>query len=106
MAKCPTCDQRVRTPSFFNIDAWGHLRCSHCKARLEMKPLRSFLLGPLVPPLFVLARQGRIYEDIAFVYMFGTIFLILLECGHVKLRLRKRPLAKPEVWLKFNDPSR
>jgi hypothetical protein len=105
MAKCPACDHEVRTPFFLNLDGWTHLRCTQCKARLEMKPPRSFVLGPLIVPLFVLARQGRIFEMIAFVYAFATIFLVLLESMRPKLRLRKKPLAKPTVWLKIDGPS-
>lgn len=105
MAMCPACDHQVRTPSCFNLDGWRHFRCPYCKARLEMKPPRSFLLGALIAPLFVLARQGRIFEITAFVYMFATISLALVESNRPRLRLRKRPLAKPAVWLKFNDNS-
>jgi len=68
MAKCPACDHDVRTPCFLNMYAWRHLLCPHCKARLEMKPPRSFVLAPLMAPLFVLARQGRVLDVIAFVY--------------------------------------
>jgi hypothetical protein len=105
MAKCPACDHDVRTPFFLNLDAWVHLRCGQCKARLELKPPRSFVLGPLMAPLFILARQGRIFEVLAFLFAFATIFLVLLESIRPKLRLRKRPLAKPVVWLKIDDPS-
>ena len=105
MAMCPACDHQVRTPSFLNLDGWRHLRCPYCKARLEMKPPGSFLLGALIAPLFVLARQGRIFEILAFVYMFATIVLVLVESSRPKLRFRKRPLAKPVVWLKIGRPS-
>jgi hypothetical protein len=70
-----------------------------------MKPPRSFVLGPLMAPLFVLARQGRIFEVIAFVYAFATVFLVLLESMRPKVRLRKKPLPKPAVWLKIDGPS-
>jgi hypothetical protein len=106
MQKCPACGNDVRTPFFLNLDGWTHLQCAHCKARLEMIPPRSFLLGPLMAPLFVLARQGRIFEVIAFVYAFVTIFLVLFESSHPKLRLRKKPLAKPVVQLKIDDPAK
>jgi hypothetical protein len=106
MAKCPACDHEVPTPFFLNLDGWTHLCCGQCKARLEMTPPRSFVLGPLMAPLFVLARQGHIFEVIAFVYAFATIFLVLLESMRPKLRLRKRPLAKPAVWLKIDGPSK
>jgi len=102
MAKCPACVQEVATPSFLNLDAWRWLVCPHCKARLEMKPPRSFLLTPLVAPLFVLARQGRIFEVVAFVFMFATFFLLLLECLHPKVQLRKKPLPKPTIRLKID----
>jgi hypothetical protein len=105
MAKCPTCGHDVRTPFFLNLDGWRHLQCSHCQARLEMRPPRSFVLGPLMAPLFVLARRGQVFEVIAFVFAFATIFLVLLESIRPKLRLRKRPLAKPAVWLKIDGPS-
>jgi hypothetical protein len=77
MAKCPACDHHVRTPFFLNIDASRHLLGPHRKARLEMKPPRCFVLAPLIAPLFVLARQGRVLEVVAFVYMSATIFLLL-----------------------------
>src|SRR5579864_7807829 len=99
MAKCPACDRDVRTPLFLNLDGWRHLTCPHCKARLEMKPPRSVVLGPLIAPLFVLARQGRVFEVIAFVYMFATIFLLLVESLRPQVRLRKKPLPKPAIRL-------
>ncbi len=105
MAKCPACDHDVRTPFFLNIDAWRHLLCPHCKARLEMKPPRSFVLAPLMAPLFVLARQGRVLEVIAFVYMFATIFLLLLESVRPKVQLRKKPLPEPTIRLNIDGPS-
>ena len=105
MAKCPACDHDVRTPFFLNIDAWRHLLCPHCKARLEMKPPRSFVLAPLMAPLFVLARQGRVLEVIAFVYMFATIFLLLLESLRPKVQLRKKPLPEPTIRLDIDGPS-
>ncbi|SRR5260370_15568289 len=105
MAACPACNHDVATPFFLNLDAWRHLVCPHCKARLEMKPPRSFVLGPLIAPLFVLARQGRVVEVIAFVFMFATIFLLLLESVLPKVQLRKKPLPKPTIRLNLDGPS-
>ena len=105
MAMCPACNHDIRTPFFLNLDAWTHLTCSRCKIRLEMKPPRSFLLGPIIAPLFVLARQGHVFEIIAFVYMFTTFFLLFLECLNPKVQLRKKSPAKPSVRLNLNDPS-
>jgi hypothetical protein len=105
MAKCPACAREVRTPFFLNLDAWSHLACTQCNARLEMKPPRSALLGPLIAPLFVLARQGRVFEIIAFVFMFATFSLLILECARPKLRLRKKPLPKPAIRLNIDGPS-
>jgi hypothetical protein len=105
MAKCPACDHDVRPPFFLNIDAWRHLLCPHCKARLEMKPPRSFALAPLMAPLFVLARQGRVLEVVAFVYMFATIFLLLLESVRPEVQLRKKLLPEPTIRLNIDGPS-
>jgi hypothetical protein len=105
MATCPACNHDVRTQFFLNMDAWRHLVCPHCKARLEMKPPRSFVLGPLIAPLFVLARKGHAFEITAFVYMFATIFLLLLESAHPKVQLRKKPLPEPSIRLNIDDPS-
>ena len=104
MATCPACNQDVVTPSFLNLDAWRHLVCPHCDARLEMKPLRSFLLAPLMAPLFVLARRGHVTEIIAFAYMFATFFLLLLESFRPKVQLRKKPLPKPTIRLNIDGP--
>jgi hypothetical protein len=106
MPKCPACDNDVRAPFFLNLDAWTHLQCAHCKARLEMIPPRSFLLGPVMAPLFVLARQGHVFEVVAFVYAFVTIFLVLFESFRPKLRLRRKPLAKPVVQLKIDGHAK
>jgi hypothetical protein len=70
-----------------------------------MKPSRSFVFAPLIAPLFVLARQGRVFEVIAFVFMFATIFLLLLESVRPKVRLRKKALPKPDIRLNINGPS-
>lgn len=104
MAPCPACNDDVATPFFLNLDAWRHLVCPHCQARLEMKPPRSVVLAPLVAPLFVLAREGRVFEFIAFVVMFATIFLLVVESVRPKLRLRKRPLPKPTIRLNIDSP--
>jgi hypothetical protein len=105
MAKCPGCNHEVATPFFFNLDAWRHLVCPHCQARLEMKPPRSAIFGPLMPPLFVLARQGRVFEVVAFLFAFATIFLLLLESVRPKVRLRTRPLPNPTIRLNIDGPS-
>jgi len=104
MATCPACDRDVATPFFLNLDAWRHLICPHCQARLEMQPPRSAAFGPLMVPLFVLARKGRVFEVIAFVFAFAIIFLLLLESVCPKLRLRKRPLPKPTIRLNIDGP--
>jgi hypothetical protein len=102
MALCPACKHDVGTPFFLNLDAWRHLVCPQCKARLEMKPPRSVILAPLMAPLFVLARQGRVLEVIAFVFMFATIFLVLLESVRPRLQLRKKPLPEPAIRLNID----
>jgi hypothetical protein len=70
-----------------------------------MKPPRSALFGPLIAPLFVLARHGPAFEVIAFVYMFVTILLLLLEGARPKLQVRKEPLPKPAIRLNIDGPS-
>jgi len=105
MAKCPACNYDMRTPLFLNLDAWTHLACPHCKARLEMKPPRSAAFGPVMVPLFILARRGRAFEVIAFVFSFVTIFLLLFESLRPKLRLRTKPLPKPTIRLNIDGPS-
>jgi hypothetical protein len=105
MAKCPACGHDVRTPCFMNLDGWAHLSCPGCKARLEMTPPRSMVFGPLIAPLFVLARQGRVFGVVAFGFMFVVIFFLLLESLRPKVRLRKKPLPEPSIRLNINDPS-
>jgi DNA-directed RNA polymerase subunit RPC12/RpoP len=104
MAICPTCKNEVTTPSFLNLSAWRNLVCRHCKARLEMKPPRSFLLAPVMAPLFVLGRHRPAIAIIAFVYMFATFFLILLESLLPKVQLRKKPLPEPSIRLNIDGP--
>jgi hypothetical protein len=105
MATCPACSRDAATPFFLNVDAWRHLFCPHCKARLEMKPPRYAVLAPLMAPLFVLARQRRVFEFVAWIFMFATIFLVLLESLRPKVRLRKKPLPDPTIRLNIDGPS-
>ena len=105
MAKCPACGLDVRTPFFMDLDGWAHLSCSHCRARLEMRPPRSAVFGPLMVALFVLARQGRVFEVFAYAFMFAVISLLLLESLRPGVRLRKKPLPEPSIRLNINGPS-
>jgi hypothetical protein len=70
-----------------------------------MKPPRSFVLGPLMAPLFVLARQGRVFEVIALIFALATIFLLVLESVRPQVQLRKKPLPKPTIRLNIDGPS-
>jgi DNA-directed RNA polymerase subunit RPC12/RpoP len=102
MTNCPACGHDVRTPFFLDLSKWSDLNCPQCKARLEMKPPRSVVLGPLMAPLFVLARRGRVFEVIAFTFAFVTILLLLVESSRPKLRLRRKPLPKAEIRLNID----
>ena len=107
MAKCPAYDQDVRTPYFFNLEGWSHLACTHCKARLEMKPcpVAAWFL-----PIFVACSWlGRLGHTFAFIaeglLVAATLILILLLIVRPQVRLRKRPLPKPEIRLNIDGPS-
>jgi len=104
MATCPACKNDVTTPSSLNLSAWRNLVCPHCKARLEMKPPRFALLGPLVAPVFILARQSRVWEVIAFGLFLATIVLLLFESFRPKVQLRKKPLPQPSIRLNIDGP--
>ncbi len=105
MATCPACNHDVATPFFLNLDAWRHLVCPHCQARLEMKPPRYAVFGPVMVSLLLLARKGRVFEVIAFLFMFAMIFLLVFESLRPKVQLRKRPLPKPTIRLNIDGPS-
>jgi hypothetical protein len=70
-----------------------------------MKPPRWVLLGPLVAPLFLLARKGRGFEVAALIFMFATILLLLLESVRPRVQLRKKPLPQPTIRLNIDGPS-
>src|SRR5260370_7058989 len=99
MAKCPAYDQDVRTPYFFNLEGWSHLACTHCKARLEMKPcpVAAWFL-----PIFVafswLCRLGHTFAFIAQgLLVAATLILIRLLIVTPPLMLRKKPLPQPRI---------
>ncbi len=70
-----------------------------------MKPPRSALLGPLIAPLFILARRGHVFEIIAFAFTITTISLVILESIRPKVQLRKKPLPKPSIRLNIDGSS-
>jgi hypothetical protein len=69
-----------------------------------MKPPRSAAFGPVMVPLFILARRGRAFEVIAFVFSFVTIFLLLFESLRPKLRLRTTPPAQANHPPEYRRP--
>jgi DNA-directed RNA polymerase subunit RPC12/RpoP len=107
MAKCPICGRDVRTPFFLNLDAWSHLACPQCKARLELKPRPAgiFLL-PILISLSGLRLFGHKYAVTAEILMVTAAFaLVLLTVVRPKVRLRTKPTPKPEIHLNLNNPS-
>jgi hypothetical protein len=104
MAKCPACDHDVRTPLFFNLDGWSHLACTHCKARLEMKPHPvSFFFLPVLLSLSWLSRLGHKFALIAEVLLAATtITFVLLLIVRPQVRLRKMSLPEPSIRLKID----
>jgi hypothetical protein len=105
MAKCPACEHEVATPFVLNEDAWRWLACSHCAARLEKKnPRYLAVLGPFIVSLLALGGLGHRYRVVSAVLMAALIVVILVEFTRPQLQLRK-PLPKPEIELKINDPS-
>jgi DNA-directed RNA polymerase subunit RPC12/RpoP len=105
MAKCPACDHDVRTPYFFNVEGLSRLACPQCKARLEMKPRP---VGALFLPIFVacswLSRLGHTFIAEGLLVA-ATSILILPLIVRPQVRLRKRPLPKPEIRLNIDGPS-
>ncbi|OLB19823.1 MAG: hypothetical protein AUI12_16275 [Acidobacteria bacterium 13_2_20CM_2_57_6] len=105
MAKCPACAHEVATPFVLNADAWRWLVCPHCSARLERKnpqivvPLIGFWVA-----LLALGRLGHRFAVVAEVLMVAIFVVILVKFMRPELQLRK-PLPKPEIELKINDPS-
>jgi DNA-directed RNA polymerase subunit RPC12/RpoP len=104
MAKCPSCNHKVRTPFFMNLQGWAEFACPACGSRLEMVPPRAVAWVILIAPLFVLARQGRIYEVIAIAFSLAVILIFVLECVYPKVRLRRK--ARPEPEIKLNIEGR
>ena len=104
MARCPACNHDVATPFFLNLDGWRWLVCPHCKARLDMRLPWSAALGPLLAPMFVLARQGHVFAIVAYIFACVIILLLLLESLRPKVQLRKKPLPKPTIRLNIHGP--
>ena len=96
---------RCRHPIFHGLGCLEAPRLPSLPGKTGNETAPLFCVSPLMAPLFVLARQGRVLEIIAFVYMFATLFLLLLESVRPKVRLRTRPLPKPAIRLNIDGPS-
>lgn len=104
MAKCPACEHEVVTPFVLNADGWRWFACPHCAARLERKnPRYLAALASLMVTLIALGGLGHRYRVIAEVLMVALMVVILVQFMRPKLQLRK-PLPKPEIELKIDDP--
>jgi hypothetical protein len=103
--KVPCLQSGCRHPIFSQFGRLEAPRLPLLPGKIGNEAAALFCIRALVAPLFVLARQGRAFEVIAFVFMFATIFLLLLESVRPKLRLRKRPLPLPTIRLNIDGPS-
>ena len=107
MAKCPACDHDLRTPFFYNLDGWSHLACTHCKARLEMKPRPvAVWFFPILVCLMWLARLGHIFAVVAemLIVTAGVTGMLLLVV-RPQVQLRKTALPKPAIRLNIDGSS-
>ena len=107
MAKCPACGRDVRTPFFYDLDGWAHLACTHCKARLEMKPrLVGVWFFLIMLCLMRLARLGHIFAVVAEVLMVSAaVTSVLLLVVRPQVRLRKTTQPKPDIRLNIDGSS-
>lgn len=105
MPRCPVCNHDVHTPLVLNLEAWAHLHCANCQTRLEIKPPRYGFFAVVWTPLFVLAIHSRLFEAIAFAFMFAIVSLMVFESIHPKVRVRKKSPPKPEIRLDINASS-
>jgi hypothetical protein len=108
MAPCPACNHDVATPFFLNLDAWRHLNCPDCQARLEMnpRPVAVWFL-PIFLSLFWFSRLGHIFAVIAEVLIASaTVTLVLLLIVRPQVRLRKRALPEPTIRLNSDGSSK
>ena len=89
----------------FNLQGWAEFACPHCRARLEAKPPRSGMLAVMMPLLFGLGREGRIFEVVAIVFAIGVFTVFLMEAAHPQLRFKK-PLPEPAIRLNIAEDQR
>ena len=103
MAKCPACEHEVVTPFVLDADSWRWLVCPHCAARLERKPRLVGAMTGFFVALLALSRLGHRFAIVAEGLMIMIFVVTLVEFMRPELQLRK-PLPKPEIELKINDP--
>jgi len=104
MAKCPACEHEVVTPFVLDADSWRWLVCPHCAARLERKkPRLAVAMAGFFVALMALGRLGHRFAIVAEGLMIVIFVVTLVELMRPELQLRK-PLPKPEIELKINDP--
>jgi uncharacterized paraquat-inducible protein A len=105
MAKCPACDYDMATPFVVNADKWRWFVCPHCAARLERKKPRMVVaMSGFFLAVLALGTLGHRFAIVAEVLMVAIFVVILVEFMRPQLQPRK-PLPKPEIELKINDPS-
>lgn len=85
----------------FNLQGWAEFVCPHCRTRLEAKAPRSTMLATGMPLLFLLGREGRIFELIAVVFVLATLTAFIVEAMHPQLRFKK-PLPEPAIRLNIS----
>src|SRR5690349_8397947 len=98
MSACPSCGQKIATPSLFNLQGCAEFVCPHSKALWEAKAPRSTMLAVMMTFLFGLGREGRIFEVAAVVFAVVVFTTFLIEAMHPQLRFKK-PRPEPSIRL-------
>jgi len=70
---------------------------------LRIKGLRSAALVPLMVSLTALGPKGHGFVIVGEILMAVSVMLVMLECMHPQLGLRKGP-PPPEIKLNLSDP--
>jgi len=103
MSTCPSCQQKISTPTTLDLAAWAKFQCPQCEARLVNAPTRPIALFLMLIAFGLLTRLELIDPIVVIALALFTIAIQLYKTIYPRLQL-KPPPPEPEITLHLDQP--
>ncbi len=98
MEACPSCGRNVPIPFFMLLSGWvWRLTCPHCRAGLERRQPRFWILIALLPLFFFMFGPDLMFRIPAVLLIVAVVPFLLWEMTRPKLHLRDKATGPARI---------